>query len=368
MKFTRLFAIIGACVVGFSSFSGLVSARQFYDVANNHKNHDSITHLTNLNIVNGYSDGSFRPYNTISRAEATKLLMASVKTDSLIQSMQSSLYQNIRSVIPFYDVQASDWFAPYVALAYRQGVIKGYPDGSFSPNNTLNFAEGLKIILEAYGVDTRRVRFQAHDLLYVQASDWFARYFGYAYNKNLIDRNKFYHPSQPMTRGDFVEILYRIKSIKESGLESYITNRVVDSNEYTITIPSLNLINVNVSFADPYDAQESLDVLKNGLGHYLSPPGGGKKMVLFGHSSGYSWDHSSFKQVLRQIDRLQDGDLIYVNYREKGYAYRVGSREIVPAPQLTKVMEDYGYEEMALYTCWPPNSTSYRYVIYAAKI
>ena len=171
-----------------------------------------------------------------------------------------------------------------------------------------------------------------------------------------------------MTRGDFAEILYRLRTMQEHGISQFVFDQVQTSNEYTITIPSLDLININVSFADPYDPKGSLEVLKDGLGHYLSPPGGGKKMVLFGHSSGYNWDSSGFKQILRQIDRLKDGDLIYINYKERGHAYRVGNREIVPAPQLNKVMEDYGYEEVALYTCWPPDSTSHRYVIYAGKI
>ena len=109
-------------------------------------------------------------------------------------------------------------------------------------------------------------------------------------------------------------------------------------------------------------------VLHEGMGQYLSPPGSGHKMVLFGHSSGYSWDHSPYKYILTKIDRLQTGDFIYINYQEKGYAYQVSQKEIRPATDMASVMEDYGYEEMALYTCWPPNGISKRYVVYATPI
>ncbi len=368
MKSARFFAIFSTFLIGISSFVSAVSARQFYDVASSHKNHTAISELTDLDIVKGYRDGSFRPNDTISRAEATKLLMSSTKSDSLIQATQAALPQNIKNMLPFHDVGNSSWYSPYIALAYQQGVVNGYSNGLFKPHKTISFAEGLKVILETYEADTSRVRFQNHSLLYVQRSDWFAQYFTYAYNKNLINRDKFYHPAQPMTRGDFVEILYRLRTIQEHGINQFVFDQYQTSNEYTVTIPSLDLININVAFADPHNAKKSLDVLKDGLGHYLSPPGSGKKMVLFGHSSGYSWDNSNFKQVLRQIDQLKDGDRIYINYKEKGYAYQVGSREIVPAPQLDKVLNDYGYEEIALYTCWPPDSTSHRYVIYAGKI
>ena len=368
MSLRRLIATVNIVLIGALSLASSVSARQFYDVSASHKNHQAISELTNLDVVSGYADGSFRPNDTINRAEAIKLLVETIKPDSVVQSTQNNLHKNLRSIMPFFDISASDWFAPHVALAYQQGVVKGYPNGSFAPNNTLNFAEGLKMIIETYGVDTRRVRFQDHTLLYTKASDWFARYFGYAYNKNIINREKFYHPAQPMTRGDFVEILYRLKTVREQGLDQYVPSDIPSSNEYTITIPTLGLINVDVSFADPHDAQGSLSVLKDGLGHYLSPPGSGKKMVLFGHSSGYDWDTSDFKQILRQIDKLKDGDVIYLNYQEKGFAYQISNREIMPAQQLNKVMNDYGYEEVAMYTCWPPDSVRHRYVVYAGKI
>jgi LPXTG-site transpeptidase (sortase) family protein len=161
-----------------------------------------------------------------------------------------------------------------------------------------------------------------------------------------------------------VELLYRTKFISEKGLNSY-PQIPTDSDEYTITIPKLNIYNLNVSFADPYDHDGSLSVLKDGLGHYLSPPGSGHKMVLFGHSSGYSWDHSPYKTILTQINRLELGDMIYVNYREKGYIYQVVRSEIRPANDMNPVMQDLDTEELALYTCWPPNGISKRYVIYA---
>ncbi len=224
------------------------------------------------------------------------------------------------------------------------------------------------MIIETYSVDVRRIRFTERPLLYVRGNDWFARYFEYAYDANLINRKKFYHPARQMTRGDFVEILYRLKTIKEEGLSQFPVRAGALSNEYTMTIPRLNLIDINVSFADPYNARNALTVLKNGLGHYLSPPGSGEKMVLFGHSSGYNWDSSSFKQVLRQIDQLKVGDMIYINYEERGYAYQIRNQEILPANKLNTVMNDYGYEELAMYTCWPPDSVSHRYVVYAAPV
>jgi LPXTG-site transpeptidase (sortase) family protein len=90
--------------------------------------------------------------------------------------------------------------------------------------------------------------------------------------------------------------------------------------------------------------------------------------VLFGHSSGYDWDKSPYKTILTKIDQLQMGEKIYINFHEKGYAYQISQKEIRPATDMAAVMEDYGYEEMALYTCWPPKSIAKRYVVYAVPL
>ncbi len=341
-------------------------AQVFTDVPPYHKYSDAIESLSNEGVVGGYSDGSFKPETTINRAEFTKIVVESLFTDSEINNCLTEHTMPTWSYIYFPDVPYSSWFAKYVCVAAINGVIKGYPDGNFKPSQNINLAEGLKVVLEASGTDTTRTRFSEHPLLYVKSSDWFSRYFAYARGKKIINPDKFYHPGQLMARGEMADLLYRLGIVMD-GYEP-ITPDQPYSAEYTLTIPKLNIVNLNVSFADPYNAKSALEVLKYGLGHYLSPPGEGQKLVIFGHSSGYNWDSSAYKQVLRQIDKLSAGDRIYINYHEKGHAYQIHNKEIMPANNLGIVMNDHGYEELALYTCWPPDSISHRYVIYATPV
>ncbi|QQR83561.1 sortase [Candidatus Peregrinibacteria bacterium] len=156
--------------------------------------------------------------------------------------------------------------------------------------------------------------------------------------------------------------------LSESGQADFQPSPFLTSDDYSLYIPALNLVNVQVSFADPYNAKSALDVLKNGLGHYLAPPGSGQKMVLFGHSSGYNWDSSQYKQILREINALVEGDELFINYHGVGYRYRVNKHEIIPQNELVKVMEPTQHEELVLYTCWPPNKISHRYLIYASAV
>ncbi len=369
MEFISVVKKFGLLLLGVYIPLNTAMAVPFSDVPSYHKHNTAISTLSSRGIIRGYNDGGFKPSKTISRAEAVKVLTAAQYNSSVIDGCISEYTQPSWAYVFFSDVPNQNaWYPKYVCTAKINNIVGGYPDGTFRPNNTINFAEGLKIILEGYGVDTRRIRFQNNSLIYVKSEDWFARYFSYAYGKNLINRSKFYHPAQLMTRGEFAEIIYRLQTIKSSGLSEFPSTSNVKSNEYTITIPKLNIINLNVSFADLYDSNKALSALKNGLGHYLNPPGSGKKMVIFGHSSGYNWDNSSYKQVLKQINQLQNGDKIYINYKEKGYIYNVNNHEVLPASRLNTVLKDYGYEEMALYTCWPPNSVAKRYVIYANRM
>lgn len=54
---------------------------------------------------------------------------------------------------PFSDVQMTDWFVDYVAYGAENGYLQGYPDGTFRPNDPINKVEALKILGELVGWD-----------------------------------------------------------------------------------------------------------------------------------------------------------------------------------------------------------------------
>lgn len=355
-----------SALLGVALLTTVSLAQSFSDVPASHLNADAIDYFVRMNVVHGYRDNTFRPSQLVTRAEATKMTLGSIKPIAVIQGVKNDLVAQYNHY--FSDVKADDWFAPYVLMAHNQKVVNGYPDNTFRPNSTIKFAEGLKLIFEAYGIDTSNTVVLKRELLYANKGDWFAPYFNEALNRNILNPAKYYHPSQRMTRGEFLEVLYRTKMVTENDQYRYDGQAQGKSSEYTIYIPQLNLVNVQVGFADPYNATSALDVLKSGLGHYLAPPGSGEKLVLFGHSSGYNWDSSEFKEILRGINALQPGDHFYINYQEKAYVYQVNHSEIIPQNELVKVMDPTPSEELVMYTCWPPNHTSHRYLIYAKPI
>ncbi len=347
---------------------GMTHAQSFIDLPSNHKHYTAVSNLSSRGILKGYETGGFSPSGHINRAEMVKVLMEATRKHE-VGSTLNYHKDNSHWYADFADVPVDIWFAPYVDLAHSKGVVAGYDDGLFHPDGTVNFAEALKMVIEAYGLDYSRIIFRPNQYHYVNANDWFARYFTYAASRNMINNRKFYHPGQAITRGEFAELVYRAEIVRSRGGKAFIETEVATSNEYRITIPRLGIVDHSIEFADPYDGASALELLRRvPFGHYLAGPGHGKKFVLFAHSSAYAWDQSPFKVVLRQIDQLQDGDMIYINYREKAHAYRVANRQIIPQEQDYIVMEDYGREELAMYTCWPPDSISHRYVIHADPV
>lgn len=113
-------------------------ADPFMDISGDSEFYSAVTDLKESGIVEGYKDGTFKPENTINRAEFVKILvLASNKT--------------VTGINCFDDVK-EEWFAPYICAAKEAGLVDGYPDGKFRPEQNINFAEASKIISNTFGL------------------------------------------------------------------------------------------------------------------------------------------------------------------------------------------------------------------------
>lgn len=117
-----------------------VNAQEFIDV-DGYAWENSINYLRENEVVGGYDDGSFKPEKLINRAEFTKIIMGARFADEVNSSQNKNC---------FPDVAAGQWFTEYVCLAKEKGIVMGYPDGTFKPEQTIQQAEALKILLLAY--------------------------------------------------------------------------------------------------------------------------------------------------------------------------------------------------------------------------
>ena len=165
-------------------------ANGFSDVPESHPNFAAITYVKEQGMVQGYDDGTYGPDLFINRAEFTKIILEATVDSNDIDTCESSDL--------FSDVTQSDWFGDYVCMAKQTGVIGGYPDGSFKPANSINFAEAAKIVVVAF------------DIPFAKDDIWWKPYvFALARIGGLP--SSFSDPNQQLTRGDMAEIIYRVK-------------------------------------------------------------------------------------------------------------------------------------------------------------
>lgn len=122
----------------------------FADVNDGTKYKDAIEDLYNRKIVDGYLDEkgvrTFKPEATITRGEFAKLLAVALPSKiTLNMNEKTTGFADI-------DTDASvAWTIPYVKAAVNASVVNGYPDGTFRAQNTVTYAEAVKMIVCAMG-------------------------------------------------------------------------------------------------------------------------------------------------------------------------------------------------------------------------
>jgi hypothetical protein len=130
------------------SFSLVVTANAaFSDEADiNETYNESVNVLAQLEVFRGYTDGSYKPQDSITRAEVAAIIYRIATGD--VSDSQVSLYSDWNR---FKDVASGSWYAGYVNYCANAEYIKGYEDGSFRPNNNVTGYEALAMILRAVG-------------------------------------------------------------------------------------------------------------------------------------------------------------------------------------------------------------------------
>lgn len=203
---TRLLPVLlGAALILNLIFSAPTYA--FTDIRAGSQLETYVNELSAKGIISGYPDGSFRPTQTINRAEALKIIFETVGISADADSNSG-----------FPDVASSEWFAKYVTKAKRSSIVGGYPDGRFRPGQEVNRAEFVKMALSALpnfselplGKDPALQQFTDLD-----AGQWYVPYLGTAVATNLMPLTEKFRPTAPMARQDAVEIIYRVSKYLE---------------------------------------------------------------------------------------------------------------------------------------------------------
>ena len=152
------------------------------------------------------------------------------------------------------------------------------------------------------------------------------------------------------------------------AIDPTITQAV--SPDPRLIIPKLN-VDVPIHFG--IQLSEVMPAMNNGVAHYRiagasAYPGEIGNMVITGHSAGDVYSSNPYKYIFSGLERLEDGDLIYVNYNSTRYTYRVIKKEVVEPSNVAALVVETNKPLLTLVTCTPLGTSRYRLLVTAEQI
>lgn len=134
----RIIALVAVFALALTT---IASAASFTDVAEDSPYYRAVEQLHKIGIIDGYTDGTFKPEQTVTRAEMAKLIAA---MQGYAESAEG------KSTTKFSDVPSTHWASGYIASATGTA-INGLPDGTFAPENPVKYEEAVKMIMATLG-------------------------------------------------------------------------------------------------------------------------------------------------------------------------------------------------------------------------
>jgi len=174
----------------------LTRRHPFSDLAEGNWADDPVQYLVEEGVITGYADGTFRPNENVTRAQFAKMLVGALGWELVTPQTPT-----------FSDVPADYWAYSFVETAVSHGVLGGYADGTFRPNENVTRAQLAKMLF------TSRVWTMESPAITnfgdVSESDWFYTYVQAASSAEVMSGydDHTFRPNAPATRAQVAKIL-----------------------------------------------------------------------------------------------------------------------------------------------------------------
>lgn len=172
----------------------------FPDIPLNAVYRNAVERLVSDGTLTGYTDGTFRPDASITRAEFSTVLSRAMGLNTEFTS--SSL-----NSIPFSDIDSSNWAAPYIYACYENGYIDGMGDGTFRPGQNVTLEQAVKMIVCAANISVDSES---------NSGEWYDKYISAANRRELL-ANVSGSTGTAISRGNVAQIVYNTEKNVSSG-------------------------------------------------------------------------------------------------------------------------------------------------------
>lgn len=216
---TSTLALTLALSVATSTADAKSKSTTFKDVPKTHSMYKHITSMKEKGIISGYSDGTFRPNQGVTRKQV--IAMASKATQ----------LKPVRKGKEFKDVKKSDPNYKRVQLAYRAGIIDGKSNGKFGLNDKVTRAEMSKILVKTFKLKLQK----GYIFNDITKSNSYKDYAATLYAKGIISENKGkFEANKVVTRAEYAAFTNRTinpsqalkpsKKLESTPVKAKVTN------------------------------------------------------------------------------------------------------------------------------------------------
>lgn len=201
IKMKKLTAILLASAI----FTGIAASANYSDVKGTDWFSKAVATATEKKWFAGYDDGSFKPNNSITRAEAAKVLVT-YKYGKELPEVEESKYS---------DFKKNEWYADFVNISGQEGIIPS-DEGTFNPTEPITREDTVVGIINVLGIEqliAETPEFTDSE----EISDYAKSSVSLASANSIVsgfDDGSF-GPKQPVTRAQFAQLLTNAESIKQ---------------------------------------------------------------------------------------------------------------------------------------------------------
>lgn len=160
---------------------------------------EHIIYLADKGFIKGYPDGSFKPEESITRAE-------------FLTMVNNTFGYREEAHISFKDVEEGSWYYKEIRKAAKAGYIRGYGDGTMKPENPISRQEVASIVAALCGLE-KEVSNSAYDFNdWQEIGGWAINYVGILKDKGYVlgyEDNTF-RPKSHIKRGEAAKLIAEI--------------------------------------------------------------------------------------------------------------------------------------------------------------
>jgi len=188
-------AVSAASAGGVSENPGKrASSTSFKDLKSSHWAYSFINNLTEKGIISGFPDSTFKPEGTMTRAAFAKIVV-----------LAFNIPVSTATISSFKDIPGDYWALKYIEAAKSAGIIDGFSDGTFKPENMVSRAQIAKMVIVGGKFKINKTGTPFSDMI----SHWAYNYIMTAKNLGIIGdyANGKFAPAKGATRAEAAKIM-----------------------------------------------------------------------------------------------------------------------------------------------------------------